>query len=412
MALRASSRLSSGSSSGSGFEKGCTALRGSKDAARGCGNPMFSNLRGVQRRILSVLAAAGRSMYLREIAEVLHRDKRRVHDALKRLLRRGLVQRLSGGRYAVPRELRHEVLSFLSGRRTPGRSIHTPGRGAGSKDGDGTGVPRAARVPGGAWAASPGAAVSWGSGAVVRLDNVRGWRGSLYYAGDRFGDRAPSFLGLLDRVSYFEVSLKWDAPRNEVFVAVYYSGREGVVKVEFRPYRGDRDVARGDWRGVLRRGVLDMLRWALRALKAAVRELGIGVFAEALEVFREGERYVVRNLEQVDPDEIDALVIPGGYSPDALRTRREVVEFVRRLHEKGKVIAAICHGPQVLISAGIVKGRRVTAYRAVRDDLVNAGAVFVDEPVVVDGNIITARVPDDLPEFCRAIIEALEKRGS
>lgn len=131
-----------------------------------------------------------------------------------------------------------------------------------------------------------------------------------------------------------------------------------------------------------------------------------------LEVFREGERYVVRNLEQVDPDEIDALVIPGGYSPDALRTRREVVEFVRRLHEKGKVIAAICHGPQVLISAGIVKGRRVTAYRAVRDDLVNAGAIFVDEPVVVDGNIITARVPDDLPEFCRAIIEALEKRGS
>ena len=251
-------------------------LAGSKDAGS---DGRFSNLRNLQRRILSVLAAAGRSMYLREIAEVLHRDKRRVHDALKRLLRRGLVQRLTGGRYRVPPELRHEVLGFLSGRRTPGRSIHTPGRGAGSKDGDGTGVPRAARAV--------RAARGFAGSVSVRLDNVRGWRGSLYYAGDRFGDREPGFLGLLDRVSYFEVSLKWEASRNEVFIAVYYSGREGAVKVEFRPYRGDRDVAGGSWRSVLRRGVLDMLRWALRALKVAVRELGIGVFAEAVAVARE-----------------------------------------------------------------------------------------------------------------------------
>jgi protease I len=126
-----------------------------------------------------------------------------------------------------------------------------------------------------------------------------------------------------------------------------------------------------------------------------------------LEVFGEGVRYVIRRLEEVKPEEFDAIVIPGGFSPDHLRVRREVLEFVRRAHEAGKIIAAICHGPQVLISAGLVRGRRVTAYEAIKDDLINAGAVFVDEPAVRDGNIITGRVPDDLPEFCRLIVEAL-----
>ncbi len=129
-----------------------------------------------------------------------------------------------------------------------------------------------------------------------------------------------------------------------------------------------------------------------------------------LEVLTEGKRYVIRRLEEVSPEELDALVIPGGFSPDYLRIQERVLEFVRKMHEQGKIIAAICHGPQVLISAGIVKGRRVTAYRAVRDDLINAGAIFVDEPAVRDGNIITGRVPDDLPEFCREIINALTER--
>jgi protease I len=97
----------------------------------------------------------------------------------------------------------------------------------------------------------------------------------------------------------------------------------------------------------------------------------------------------------------------GGFSPDALRVNSEVLEFVKETYNKGKIVAAICHGPQVLISAGLVKGRRVTSYVAVKDDLINAGAVFVDEPAVRDGNIITARVPDDLPDFCQLIIEAL-----
>ncbi len=126
-----------------------------------------------------------------------------------------------------------------------------------------------------------------------------------------------------------------------------------------------------------------------------------------LEVFHEGQRYVVRSLSEVKPDEFDAILIPGGFSPDALRTREEVLRFVKEAYDRSKIIAAICHGPQVLISAGLVKGRRCTSYKAVKDDLINAGAIFVDEPAVRDGNIITARTPDDLPEFCRLIIETL-----
>jgi len=122
---------------------------------------------------------------------------------------------------------------------------------------------------------------------------------------------------------------------------------------------------------------------------------------------REGERHVIMKLDEINPREFDALIIPGGFSPDRLRVIPEVLKLVREFHEEGKLIAAICHGPQVLISAGIVKDRRMTCYEAVKYDLVNAGAIYVDEPAVKDGNIISARVPDDLPEFCRLIIDSL-----
>jgi len=128
-----------------------------------------------------------------------------------------------------------------------------------------------------------------------------------------------------------------------------------------------------------------------------------------LEVFREGERYVVKHLEEVKPEDFDAVIIPGGYSPDYLRIDEKVLSFVKRMYEMGKVVAAICHGPQVLISAGLVKGKRVTAYKAVKDDLINAGAMFENVPAVRDGNLITGRVPDDLPEFCQLIISALSE---
>lgn len=126
-----------------------------------------------------------------------------------------------------------------------------------------------------------------------------------------------------------------------------------------------------------------------------------------LEVFGLGERYAIKEIECVKPEEFDALIIPGGFSPDHLRIDERVLKLVKIMYKSGKIIAAICHGPQVLISAGLVKGKRVTAYRAVMDDLINAGALFEDVPALRDGNLITGRVPDDLPEFCRLIIEAL-----
>lgn len=126
-----------------------------------------------------------------------------------------------------------------------------------------------------------------------------------------------------------------------------------------------------------------------------------------LEVFEEGGRYAIKGINEINLDDLDALIFPGGFSPDSLRITPEVLELAKKAYEKEKIIAAICHGPQILISAGLVKGKRVTSYAAVKDDLVNAGAIFTDEPAVRDGNIITGRVPDDLPEFCQLIIEAL-----
>jgi len=126
-----------------------------------------------------------------------------------------------------------------------------------------------------------------------------------------------------------------------------------------------------------------------------------------LEVMEEGKRYICLSLDEIEENKIDCLLIPGGFSPDALRIDNDVLELVKKMNSLNKIIAAICHGPQVLISANLAKGKRMTAYEAVKDDLVNAGARFLDEPAVKDENIITARVPDDLPEFCNEIIDAL-----
>ena len=101
------------------------------------------------------------------------------------------------------------------------------------------------------------------------------------------------------------------------------------------------------------------------------------------------------------------MIVPGGWAPDRLRQDEGVLHLVRRLNESRRIVAAICHGGWVLASAGVAKGRRLTAYRAIRDDLIHAGAEFVDAEVVRDGNLITSRMPDDLPAFCREIIRAL-----
>ena len=105
--------------------------------------------------------------------------------------------------------------------------------------------------------------------------------------------------------------------------------------------------------------------------------------------------------------DFDAVIVPGGYAPDRMRLHRPMVDLVRKAHEGGKVVAAICHGGWLLASADIVKGRRVTGYAAIRDDLVHAGGLYEDREVVRDGNLVTSRKPDDLPAFCRTILEAL-----
>ena len=108
-----------------------------------------------------------------------------------------------------------------------------------------------------------------------------------------------------------------------------------------------------------------------------------------------------------DPEDYDALVIPGGYSPDHLRTDKGVVELVRGMVAGGKLIAAVCHGPQLLIEVDAVKGKQLTSWPSVKKDLENAGAKWVDKEVVVDGQLITSRKPDDLDAFSAAILKAL-----
>lgn len=108
-----------------------------------------------------------------------------------------------------------------------------------------------------------------------------------------------------------------------------------------------------------------------------------------------------------DPSAFDGVIIPGGWAPDKMRLCRPMVDFVRQLSASGKVIGCICHGGWVMASAGIVRGKRLTSYKAIRDDLVHAGAEWVDEEVVVDGKLITSRKPDDLPSFMREVIRAL-----
>ena len=103
------------------------------------------------------------------------------------------------------------------------------------------------------------------------------------------------------------------------------------------------------------------------------------------------------------------VVIPGGWAPDRLRQDPAVLKLVRDLFETKRVVAAICHAGWVLASAGVARGRRLTCYQAIRDDLVHAGAEVVDQEVVRDGNLITSRMPDDLPVFCREIIRALRE---
>lgn len=110
---------------------------------------------------------------------------------------------------------------------------------------------------------------------------------------------------------------------------------------------------------------------------------------------------------QLDPDDLAGVVIPGGYSPDHMRRSPAMVELVAKVGSAGRPVAAICHAGWMLASAGLAGGRRLTSYPSIKDDMVNAGAEWVDEEVVVDGNLITSRRPGDLPAFMREVLRAL-----
>ena len=113
--------------------------------------------------------------------------------------------------------------------------------------------------------------------------------------------------------------------------------------------------------------------------------------------------------EEANVDEYDAVVIPGGRAPDRMRINKGLVKIVKEAYEKGKVIAAVCHGPQMLIEADILRGKKATCWKSVVTDLKNAGATFIDAPAVVDGKLVTSRSPADLPKFCQETIKLLKK---
>jgi protease I len=149
-----------------------------------------------------------------------------------------------------------------------------------------------------------------------------------------------------------------------------------------------------------------------------LREEGAQVFVvgpKAGETYKSKEGYPAKadkSAEEISADEIDAVIVPGGYAPDRMRRHEAMVKLVREAAQKGKIVAAICHGGWMLAEADVVRGRTVTSFFAIKTDLINAGANWVDKEVVRDGNIITSRVPSDLPAFMRTIIEALaEKKG-
>jgi protease I len=147
--------------------------------------------------------------------------------------------------------------------------------------------------------------------------------------------------------------------------------------------------------------------WGMKNADAKVLIVGSG----SKEIYQ-GKRGSVAirvdtTADKVKAEDLDAIIIPGGRAPARMRQNKAMVDLVKKANELGKVIAAVCHGPQLLITAGIVKGRRITSCPAIAAELKKAGAEWVDEAVVINGNLITSRKPADLPRFNKTIIEAI-----
>jgi len=134
------------------------------------------------------------------------------------------------------------------------------------------------------------------------------------------------------------------------------------------------------------------------------------VGAEANKVYQSKLGYPVTaqiSYDALNADDFDGVVVPGGYAPDQIRRHAKALQFVRSMDAQGKLVASICHGPWVLCSAEVLKGRRATCFFAIKDDVIHAGALYEDHEVVVDLNLVTSRKPEDLPAFCRAAIKVL-----
>jgi protease I len=146
----------------------------------------------------------------------------------------------------------------------------------------------------------------------------------------------------------------------------------------------------------------------LRLIEAGAHVTSAGPVAD--KVYRGKHGYPCRSesaIELMECNDFHGLVIPGGFMPDKLRREEKVKRLVREFAESDKLVAAICHGGWIPISAGVYRGVRVTGSLGIKDDLVNAGGIWQDSPVVIDRNFVSSRKPDDLPDFCRAIIEVM-----
>jgi protease I len=136
----------------------------------------------------------------------------------------------------------------------------------------------------------------------------------------------------------------------------------------------------------------------------------VAVAARAGETYTSKHGYPIKSdksFDQVRAADFDGVVVPGGYAPDLIRRHSAANQLVRDMDKQGKLVASICHGAWVLCSANILRGRKATCFFAIKDDIVNAGARYEDAEVIVDGNLVTSRKPEDLPAFCRAAIGVL-----
>jgi len=148
--------------------------------------------------------------------------------------------------------------------------------------------------------------------------------------------------------------------------------------------------------------------YRLKEAGAEVTVVGTGS-ADAYEGKHGLEAKPQTTADKVSSKDFDGLVIPGGYSPDYMRRNQAMVALVKSMNDEGKPIAAICHAGWMLVSAGVAKGRTMTCFSSIKEDVVNAGAKYVDKSVVTDRNLITSRFPADLPDFCRELIAMLER---